>query len=158
KHAFLMENLGIDRGDAAVGADTKSHRHRVRGPGEARAHRFGLERISQGARVLDRRLQGHAIDHPREDEKALVGLHVGAGRDGDGKGAGLDRDRLRKGIDAGRGAAQDEAGRAKESWFGAPPKAITRLAPKARKGTSGRMPTPNGPIPTGTVATTMLVT
>ena len=48
--------------------------------------------------------------------------------------------------------------RAKESWFGAPPKAITRLAPKARKGMpGGPMATPEGAFPTETVATTVLV-
>jgi hypothetical protein len=54
--------------------------------------------------------------------------------------------------------------RAKKSWFPAPPKARTRFAAKARKGTpggGGTMPTPEGPFPTvignpGPVSTVLL--
>ena len=51
--------------------------------------------------------------------------------------------------------------RAKKSWFPAPPKARTRFAAKARKGTpggGGTMPTPTGKVPTVmTVGSTVLV-
>jgi hypothetical protein len=61
--------VGRDRGGAAINADAKSHRHRIPSPGKIRAHRFGLERVLEGARVLDRRLQRRAVDRPTKMKK-----------------------------------------------------------------------------------------
>src|ERR1700682_4237555 len=107
-------NVDRDRGGAAVGADGEAHRHWVRGPGQVGALRLGVERVSQGARPLDQRLQPHAFEDPVEGERPAVVLALvlfeGAGRDGDGEGAYLERDRIGNGIDPGRGAAQGEVG------------------------------------------------
>jgi hypothetical protein len=77
--------------------------------------RLRLERVSQGARPFDQRLQPHAVDHPLKGERSVLTLFVimlvlfeGAGRDGES--AHLERDRLAMGMDPGRGAAQDEVG------------------------------------------------
>src|ERR1700731_3915008 len=117
----LAGNLGRDRGRAAVIADGQHHRHRVRGPGQTGATRLRVERVAQGPRPRDDRLQPHAADLPVEAERSVLVLMLvpvlvlvlteGAGRDRDGEGADGQRDRLGGGIDpVAGGAAQGEAG------------------------------------------------
>jgi len=107
----LALNLGRHRSRAAVAADDQGHIHRVLGPGQARARRPRVEKVSQGDLLLDLHVQAHPIDDPSEGERPIPELREGAGRDGGGEGPHLEGDRLSERIDPlDGGAAQGDEG------------------------------------------------